>query len=135
MRPKRKRRLHQIPHRPPVRPDLRLPGVRRPMKLVEHRLRIERVHLARRAIHKEKHAMLRTAKMRSLRSQRMHPRVTAARRFIRASIVRKEPIPRQEINQSESSKTSADFPQKLPPSLAARSHVWNEAIKHLSPCL
>ena len=72
MRPKRKRRLHQIPDRPPVRPDLRLSGVRRPMKSLQRRLRIKRVNLARPTIHKQKHAMLRPPKMRSLRSQRMY---------------------------------------------------------------
>ena len=133
-RPKLERRLHQIPDRPPVRPDLRLPRVRGPMKLVEHRFWIERVHLRRRAIHEQKHAMLRRRrpKMRSLQSQRMQlaRRLFDRRATLATSLLREEPIATQQINQRETSKPAASLPQKIAPSPTAGSHVGNEAMKH-----
>ena len=107
-----KRRLHQMPHRPSVRSHLRIAHIRLPMKLLQRRFRIKRVHLARPAIHEQEHAVLR------LRRKMWSPlRQWRCRKCVRS----------HQVRQRQPRKSTADLPEKLPAGAATWRVIGNEA--------
>ena len=122
-------RLHQVPDGASVGADFGFPLIRLSVPLGQCRLGIERVYLARPAVHEEKDAMFGFGgEMGSLWSQRMEYTRGLGRR-LRA---RKEAVPREPVDECQAGKAATDLPQKLPPSASTRRWVGNESGVHES---
>src|ERR1044071_7011460 len=108
----RKWRLHQMPNRPAIGPNrFHLSGIRPPVKFGQRRLRVERVHLAGRAIHKQKNDMLRLGE----EMCRLWCQWIVIPNWRPGLDRGKETVSQQNFQQFESGETCPRLPEKLPP--------------------
>src|SRR5262249_13614886 len=97
--------FHQVPDRAPVRTYLRVALVRCAVEFLQGGLRIERIYLARRAVHKQEDAVLRLGwKVRCFRSQR---------RSRRSRSGLEKSARGQQIDKGQSCEPAACLPQEF----------------------
>src|SRR6516162_3273343 len=122
------RRLHEMTDRSAVRSYRRVALVGCAVEPREGRFVIEGIDMTRRAVHEKKDGMLRLGrKMRPLRIEQIG-NVAACKRLISRACVRCEKsVAREQIDQRQTCKTAADFPEEFATASTARRRVRDES--------